>query len=126
MRCNKCEDTITTAADVHACNVCRTDGTANEIPKDMERSAKIEAVLERKPGLGARFVPVRGATPAAAEVVQELEAANEAVDVAEKQDEAKSEDATDDTEQLDAHGIVEATDIERGAGAEETGQQAPK
>lgn len=57
MKCNKCTDTPTTVGEVRKCGICTSDGTANEIPKDLTDGATMELALERKPGLGNRFGP---------------------------------------------------------------------
>lgn len=70
MFCNKCGETKRKVDDVlNNCGTCMRDGTANEIPKDMPPSATLEAALERKPGLSARFVPE---SKPATEAVEEL------------------------------------------------------
>lgn len=55
MYCIKCKKTVTNASDVRYCGFCCGDRTANEIPPDVPDEASIETVLQRKPGLEARF-----------------------------------------------------------------------
>jgi hypothetical protein len=58
VKCNKCGEDKETAGQVRICGFCRNDGTGNEIPKDLGDDATMEAALDRKPGLSARFTPI--------------------------------------------------------------------
>lgn len=58
VKCNKCGEDKETAGQVRICGYCRTDGTGNEIPKDLGDDATMEVALDRKPGLLARFTPI--------------------------------------------------------------------
>lgn len=58
VKCNKCGEDKETAGQVRICGYCRTDGTGNEIPKDLGDDTTMEVVLTRKDGLLARFTPI--------------------------------------------------------------------
>ena len=68
MKCNNCQRDVTKVEDVLDCRTCVNDGTANEIPKDMAKGDPLTAVLERKPGLAARFIADPPPPPTKAEV----------------------------------------------------------
>lgn len=56
MKCNRCERTPQTAADLEHCLTCVNDGTAREASPYPATMALAE-VLEHKPGLASRFSP---------------------------------------------------------------------
>lgn len=67
VKCGKCGEEKATAGEVRACGICRPDGTANEIPKDLDDDAPMEAALARKEGLHNRFTVIAAPAPAAPE-----------------------------------------------------------